>query len=73
MNMYTHVVTCSRIQYRETEFNSYTQIHVDGLWEQVMVLVSNLFLLYGVITVIVWTYILVSVCLGILTSELFDS
>jgi len=71
-SMYTHVATRARIQRRQAEFALYTQMHVDGLWEQVMILVSHFFLLYGAITVIVWAYMLAAVRLGSMTSALFE-
>jgi len=70
--MYTHVATRARIQRREAEFALYTQMHVDSLWEQVMILASHFFLFYGAITVIVWAYMFAAVRLGSLASALFE-
>jgi hypothetical protein len=72
MSMYTHVATRARIQHRQTEFALYTQMHVDGLWEQVMILVEHFFLLYGALSVLIWAYMLATVRLGSLASELFE-
>jgi hypothetical protein len=72
MSMYTHVATRARIQRRQAEFALYTQMHVEGLWEQVMILVEHFFLLYGALSVLIWAYMLAAVRLGNLASALFE-